>query len=161
MIEFYQKFLLALILLWLPTNVIAAGELTGMRRVDIFVKDLNADTQELGLSAAQLKAQVLVFLRTKLPGVVVTESASEFIVVMVDLNGSRLEGGIKIGYYGVVQVAVYRSVVITATGKASIAQVWQDGTIITGPSNRASIKVRDTLETILTQVAAHWYRDNP
>jgi len=135
------------------------GELAKLSEVRIVVEDLESEEKELGLKEDDIKNHVFVFLRSKLPRLAVKES-SPYVYIRVTMRFSRQEGR-KIGYFGAVQVMITRQVYIQKNSQATWATVWERLFIINGPLKEAVPAVRDTLDVLLTQFAADWYKDNP
>ena len=161
MIRLYLPIFLALFILAVPKESVGQnGQLAGLTEVKIVTGALSAKAKELGLSKSQINQQVFVFLRSKLPSLSVSDTATPSIKVMVGLDPIRSSSKRELGYYGTITIKVYRHVLVSKSGKSVIAPVWTDGYSLHG-SDSAVSHVRGLLDTLLTSFAADWYRDNP
>ena len=164
MARLYTILLFALLVLVMPVESAAlSGNLTGLRKVSIVVKDLDRVEKELGLNEDELKAHVLVLLWSKLPRLAVSESGTPVVHVAPLIEFIKTEGGKKTGYYGFVLIRIVRRIIIVETSKDTEASVWGEAFSVIGPLDfgNAVNNVRGVLDRLLTEFAADWYRDNP
>jgi len=160
MARLYLMLLFALLVLVVPVESVAQyGYLAKLSEVKIVVEYLGSEEKKLGLKKDEIENYVLVFLRSKLPRLVIKE-ALPFVYIRVTMRFSR-QRGIKVGYFGAVQVIITRPVYIQKTGQDVKADVYEKLTVINGPLKSAVSEVRETLDELLTKFAADWYRDNP
>jgi len=160
----YPMLLFALLVLMVPVESAAgSGKLTGLREVRLEIKDLSRIEKELGLNEDSIKDHAFVLLRSKLPRLAVSESATSFVHVAPIIHFVTNQGGKKTGYYGFVLIRVFRRVMIVEIRKVTEVSVWEEIISIIGPlgSGHAATNVRESLNELLTNLAADWYRDNP
>jgi len=114
-----------------------------------------------GLTLGELRDQVTVLLRAKLPR-----------LALMELGQIRGDAGLGVavivqklptgrGYYGSIEINLFRAASIEATGKFSVPSVWQQFYLLTGEPMGARARIRETLDQALTTFAADWYRGNP
>ncbi len=160
MAQIYPILLIALLVLIVPVESAGQnGQLARLSEVHIVVERLSQDAKELGFNSDDIRNHIFVNLRRKLPRLVVNESAVPFIDIMANIN--RVGGEIIRGYFGEVQIQVYRRVIVIESGSTTIAPVWTNSFVLTSPPDRAAASVREALVRQLTRFAADWYRDNP
>ena len=135
------------------------GQLAKLSEVHIVVERLSQDVKELGFNRDDIRNHVFVNLRRKLPRLVVNESAVPFIDIVANIN--KVGGEIIRGYFGEVQIQVYRRVIVIESGSSTIAPVWTNSFVVTSPPDQVVASVREALVRQLTRFAADWYRDNP
>ncbi len=107
-----------------------------------------------------IKKHVLVLLRTKLPRLLVEDSALSRVHITVDVGEIR-KGSEVLAYYGSVSIGVTRMVTIIETGEVTPASLYNSTIRLTGPPSHTSENVRGVLNQLLTGFAAAWYQDNP
>jgi hypothetical protein len=160
MVRLYPILFFALFVLAVPVESSGQnGQLAKLSEVHLVVERLSQDVKELGLNRDDIRNHVLVNLRRKLPRLVINESAVAFIDIVANIN--KVGGEIIKGYFGEVQIQVYRRVIVVESGRFTIAPVWTNSFILTGPPDRAVASVREALVRHLTRFAVDWYRDNP
>ena len=160
MARLYLMLYLALLVLVVPVDSAGQnGQLARLSEVHIVVERLSQDAIELGFNRDEIRNYVFVNLGRKLPRLVVNESAVPFIDIVANIN--KVGGEIISGYFGEVQIQVYRRVIVIESGSATIAPVWTNSFVLTSPPDRAAASVREALVRQLTRFAADWYRDNP
>ena len=161
MVRLYLPFFLALFILVVPKESEGQyGKLAELTEVRIVVENLKEAKEKLGLTSKDVENHVLVLLRSKLPGLEVSRSLSSLLYININL-GLATSHGKPFGYFGAIDVEVRREVIIIGTKKTIMATVWNTGSRMIGNTNQVSNKVRETLEELLTEFAADWYRDNP
>jgi len=158
MIHLYRLLLFAFILMAMPgTSEAQSGQLTELTEVKIFIGPFLHDEEKLRLDRDSIKNQVFVFLRGKLPKLAVKESNPAFMWVRVHLiSFTEIQA-----FYGLVQVKLYRPVIIEKTGKHFGGVLWDSFIVVKRPPDQAFPIVREALDRLLTKFAADWYRDNP
>ena len=154
-----SRFIFGLTSLFILSGSAAAGDLAKLRSLKVSVGTISPEARSLGVAEDDLEAHVVVFLRSKIPGLQVSTSAPEYIVVNVALDYIE-QSGRKMGYAGAITVLVYRLATVVDTKKVSLVGVWADGTTLAGGRD-ATIRVREMLDRLLTRFAADWYKDNP
>ena len=161
MVRLTLLFFLALLILSAPEGSAGEkGDLTQLREVRIVVEDSNSHMREMGLTGEAIKKHVLGLLLGKLPRVAINNSAKPYVYVNVNVLYGTMESR-KRYYFGNVNVQVKQPVIKKNTGQEISASVWSISHVVTGPPKSALDHVRSSLETILTSLAADWYRDNP
>ena len=161
MVRLYLPFFLALFILAVPREAAGQnGSFTDVSEVAIQVEELNSQAKNLGLDETAIKNHVLVLLRTKLPRLLVEDSALSRVHINVDVGDIRT-GSEVLAYYGSVSMGVTRMVTIMETRKVTLAFLYNSTIRITGPPSRTSENVRGVLDQLLTGFAAAWYQDNP
>ena len=162
MVRLYIPYFFALLFLVVPEDSAGQqGDLAGLTEVRIEVFAFDKSDKELGLDSDDIKNHVFVLLRSKLPRLVVNESAAAGVYIRITLGIGETSSRKKTDYFGSVQLMVRRPVSILKTGMKSSAYVWETLSIMTGPMNHAVSQTRETLELHLIKFAADWYRDNP
>ena len=156
MARLYPMLLFALLVLVVPVESEGQnGELAKLSEVKILVESLLSAEKELGITRGDIKNQVFVFLRGKLPRLRVSKSASPYVYIRVTMSND------KTGYFGAVQLMLSRVVSNKLTGDDIRAYVWESIYIVSSGLGNAPDHVRRILERLLTKFAADWYRDNP
>jgi len=159
MIRLYLPFLLALLILATPRELVGLSVPSGLVRlqgVKITV-DLEGAAYKLGLNDESMKNRILVLLRRKLPRLRVSDKINlAFFSVSVLLKPSK-----ERRYFGSVVAHAVRRVTIGDTAEDTVAIVWTSSFIIAAPSNKLRNGVREALDELTTEFAADWYRDNP
>ena len=161
MIRLYLSVFSALFILVVPkVSVGQYGNFTDLSEVTIQVGKLESVTKKLGLDETAIKNHALVLLRSKLPRLLVKDSADSTVYIHVDVGEVRT-GREAIGYYGFVSVGVSRVVTIIKTGKVTEADLFYGTQRLRGPLSNTSDGVRGVLDSLLTSFAAAWDKDNP
>jgi len=161
MVRLYLPLFLALFILGVPEESPAQnGNFTDLSEVTIVVEKLDSESKNLGLDETAIKNHVLVLLRTKLPRLLVEDSALSRVHINVDVGDIRT-GSEVLAYYGSVSMGVARMVTIMETRKVTLAFLYNSTIRLTGPPSRTSENVRGVLDQLLTGFAAAWYQDNP
>jgi len=162
MVRLYLSVVFALFILVMPKESAGQyGGLAGLTEVKIEVEELSYDAKELGLTEAQLKDHILVFVQSKLPRLAVAKSINPFIVASINLAYTKTVSGERIGFHGSIDLKIYRTVVVLKTAKTVLAPVWTRSFSLSGRPSSARSQVREILDDLLTKFAADWYRDNP
>lgn len=150
-------------------------ELEGIGRLYIAVQDLEPLAKEVGLAKADLERTVSAFLRGKLPDVT-QEMGTEYVLVTVRL--SRIEGAQARGpIAAAATVRVHRPVVTLYKVRELVQKqtqtlpnylrnlvlsvVWQRDALLTGDERGLAGHLTKTLETLLGEFVADYYRANP
>ncbi len=121
----------ALLVLVVPVESVAYGELAKLKEVAISVEVLGKVEKELGLSKEDIKNHVFVFLRSKLPRLKVSEINDPNVYISVTL-GYTMAGENKDGYHGAVKVDVHRGVTIIKNKQYTLSPVWSNYVILSG-----------------------------
>ena len=162
MIRLYLLFFLALLILVVPKESAGQnGNFTEMSETFISVPNLSRCAKKLGLDKTSIKNQALVLLRSKLPRLLVKDSAVSGVYVSVYAGPTKTVGGNTVGYFGYVSVGVSRNVTITKTGLNTAGFLWYNTLAIRGTTSTVMENVRISLDQLITEFAAAWYRDNP
>ncbi|MEE8076888.1 MAG: hypothetical protein V3T60_14830 [Candidatus Binatia bacterium] len=162
MARLYPMLLFALLVLMVPVESAGYAELAKLNEVSIIVQTFDRDAKELlTLNEDDIKNQVFVFFRSKLPNLKVKESSQSSVYIAANIGKIPAHGGTA-GYYGEVLLKVSRPVIIKKTGTLTYkAAVWSRSAILMGTSGGATANVRVFLDQLLTKFAADWYRVNP
>ena len=162
MARLYRIFYLALLVLVVSVESAAqTGELARLSEVAILIETLSRDAKELGLNRDDIKNHVFVLMRSKLPRLIVNESADPYVYIRATLHIGKSKSGTKLNFYGAIQLHVKRRVSISKTGKSMFSDVWESIYIITGQMSDTNAQTRHFLDLLVTKFAAEWYRDNP
>jgi hypothetical protein len=160
--RFLKAIISAGVLVILPTLAEAswgeAEDLGKISRVDLIIDVSGSGVTKEGLTNEWLRDEVTVVLRAKMPRLLVAQARGDASLA-VSVHVGALEHGQ--GFYGVVQVELFRWVIIQATGKESFVSVWRHGLAIKGPPMASRKAIREGSEDKLTRFAADWYRGNP
>jgi len=132
-------------------RILKVGSAAQKRKLDKAVTEINGRIT---------RNHVLFLLRTKLPRLLVEDSALSRVHINVDVGDIRT-GSEVLAYYGSVSMGVTRMVTIMETRKVTLAFLYNSTIRLTGPPSRTSENVRGVLDQLLTGFAAAWYRDNP
>ena len=140
------------------------GPLTSLRQTSIMVA-LNADTKALGFSRKSLESQMLVGLRRDIPRLAIRESARPFLYLIVNV-GRLTSGTQERGFAACVSLEMKRPVTILEDGGIgevtfALATVWDRGTLLGGSRRDMRQQVKDSIDELLTEFAADYYRQNP
>ncbi len=158
----YLPFLLALFFFAVPKESVAQyGNFTDLSEVTIVVATLESAAKELGLDETEIEDHFLDLLRSKLPGLLVQDSADSSVWVLVNIARSTAYQGYPLGYFGSVSVGVRRRVIIMNTGKVTSGYLWYETHSITGATSNLNEHVRSVLDGLLTSFATAWDQDNP
>ncbi len=162
MARLYPMLLFALLVLVVPVESEGYAELAKLNEVSIVVAAFDRDAKELlTLNENDIKNQIFVFLRSKLPNLKVKETSLSSAMIAVNLGKIPAHGRTTV-YYGEILLKVFRPVTIKKTGGLTYnAAVWSRSAILAGPPDSATGNVREYLDQLLTIFAADWYRDNP
>ncbi|MEE8113286.1 MAG: hypothetical protein V3T23_02920 [Nitrososphaerales archaeon] len=160
MARLYTTLFFVLLVLMVPVESAATGELAKLMEVKILVGNLSKESMEEGLNEEDIKNHVFIFLRSKLPRLKVSEINGPYVGIIVHLDHTET-GGKKDGYFGLVEVEVGRSVLIIENKNITLTSVWSRSAILSGPLGNASTDVMKWLDRLLTSFAAAWYVDNP
>jgi len=161
MIRLYLSVFSALFILVVPKESVGQyGNFTDLSGVTIQVGKLGSVTKKLGIDETAIKNHALVLLRSKLPRLLVKDSADSTVYIHVDV-GEVTTGREAIGYYGFVTVSVSRVVTIMKTGKVTEADLFSGTQRLRGPLSHTSDGVRGVIDNLLTSFAAAWSKDNP
>lgn len=157
--------LLTLTLVLLPVLADATwggpGDLQKLSRVMLEIILEGSGVAAEGLTPEELRDHVTVLLRAKLPRLALTEfgqirgAAGLAVAVIVQ----KLPTGR--GYYGSIEISLFRAATIEATGKIGVPSVWHQLHLLTGEPMRERALIRETLDQAVTTFAADWYRGNP
>ena len=157
----YTMLLFALLVLVVPVESAAQnGQLAKLSEVMIIVENIN-DSKKLGVYEDDIENHVFVFLRSKLPRLKVQLSALSSLAITVSLSNVHDKSGRTIGYSGYVFLRAIRRATIIETKKNISTIVVALVLSFNGPLRNASTRVKETLDRLLTDFAAEWYRDNP
>lgn len=138
-----------------------SGKLASLNRVGINVEEFGREERKLGLATDDIKAHVIDQLRSKIPRLVIEESASEFIYIVILLGTTEGDIGGNPSFAGSVLAEVYRRVRVHATGTDVAAVVWRDLRVVQGRLDAVLLQVHEALDVIVGKLAANWYKDNP
>ncbi len=152
-------FFLALLILAIPKVSVASSMLADLREVAINVA-VGKNAKKLGVEEQGVKNHTLNLLQSKLPHLVIKKSVLPKVSINITLGGTNM-GVEKVGYFGQIEVEVFRMVTIQKTGMVILANVWETGMSFVGPGDRATTHVRKILDELLTRFAADWNRGNP
>jgi len=162
MVRLYLPFFLALLFLVVPKESAAQyGNFAEMSEVSILVEIRGTETEKLLFDAPVIKNQALVLLRSKLPRLLVKDSADSVVSVSVYAGKTKTVGGRTIGHFGYLSVGVSRKVRIIKSGTITHGYLWYNTMAIIGPTSDVMENVRPALDRFITDFAAAWYRDNP
>jgi len=142
------------------------GPLTSLRQTSIQVETLNADAKALGLSKKSLESQLLVGLRRDIPRLAIRESVFPRLHLQVAVLLVTTVGGRETGFSAYVALTMKRPITIledVGLGEVTrtIATVWFRGELLAGPRRSIRQQVKDSIEELLTEFAADYYRQNP
>ena len=154
MSRMYPLLFFALIMLAVPVESAVSGVLTKFSEVRLKI-EVHPSSSALGLDKYSLKNHVLVWMRSNLPRLVVNDSAVPFLKTRVLVKEK------DDFVYGYLSIQIVRPVTIKIIDEHVFSVVWQKGGIAILPSHEARVFVRETLDHLLTQFSADWYRDNP
>jgi len=148
-----------------PQETKAVG-LKRLRQTSIVAATLDADAKTLGLSRKSLESQMLVGLRRDIPKLAVRESAIPTLDLQVTVLRNILVGGQKRGFTVCVALSMVRPVTIledVGVGEVALtfATVWYEGALLRGPRESIRQQVKDSIDELLTEFAADYYRQNP
>ncbi|MBI4611332.1 MAG: hypothetical protein HY726_20270 [Candidatus Rokubacteria bacterium] len=155
-------------------------ELEGISRLHVIVQDLDPLAKELALTKPDLERLVSAFLRGKLPDVT-QEMGTEYMLVTVRLSRGEGAAQARGPVVAAVSVRVYRPVVtlykvrelvqkpVQTPAQALpsylmnlvLAAVWQREALLTGDDRGIAGRLTTTLETLLGEFVADYYRANP
>ncbi len=162
MARLYPMLYFAMLVLVVPVESAGQdGQLTKLSQVRIYVEKMGSSEEELGLNRDDINTQVFVLLVRKLPRLKVKKSASPYVYILVNVGKDLLKSGKAIGYYGVVEIQVFRKVTINKTGRIVSAVLWSQNYRLTGSLSGAVPHVQRSLDILLTNFAAAWNKDNP
>ena len=143
------------------------GPLTRLRQTAIVVESLNADAKTLGLSRKSFESQMLVGLRRDIPRLAVRESGPPYLYLRVNVGRLRMERGREVGFSACVSLQMARAVTILEdVGVGDVVtmdfgRVWDRTELVAeSPSNIRQL-VKDSIDELLTEFAADYYRQNP
>ena len=133
----------------------------GLRRLSIIVEDTGIAGQHIHLTSQDLESQVLVGLRRDVPGLkIIPHSYPYFYVSVVGVED-------QFGCAFYIHVGVSRPTRILDDDSVEVAQgiaeVWGAGSgmIYTGNRDLMASKLREYLNTQITNFAADYYKQNP
>ncbi len=132
--------------------------LAELREVAISVA-VGKNAKKFGVAEKGVKNHTLGLLRSKLPHLVIKESVLPKVSINITL-GATNAGVEKLGYFGQIEVEVFRTVTIQKTGMVILANVWETGMSFVGPGDHATTHVRKILDELLTRFAADWNQGN-
>jgi len=159
MVRLYLPIFLALLILVIPKESVASDMLAELREVAINVA-IGKNAKKFGVAEEGVKKHTLGLLRRKLPYLVIKDSVLPKVSINITL-GSTNAGVEEIGYFGQIEVEVFRTVTIQKTGMVILANVWETGMSFVGPGDRATTHVRKIIDELLTRFVADWHRGNP
>jgi len=162
MIRTYLLLCLVLFILAVPRESVGqGGVLAELNAIDIVVMDLTSFEKRLGLSKEAISNQVLVLLRSKVPRLIVTDTANSVVFIDVSVDAIRTTQDSNFGHYGYVVVSIGRQVTIMETGRFGGGFIWLQHAGFNGPQPNLHGNINMALDQLLTAFAAAWYRDNP
>ncbi|MFQ5852937.1 MAG: hypothetical protein ACE5JU_20445 [Candidatus Binatia bacterium] len=149
----------------------AAGvtfDLTKLKSVCVLVEDLTPESaQELGLSKEAIRKYVYIWLKGKLPRLVVEQHTGAYtgackrtapsLWVKVLLRIGKTTDGRKTRYYGMVLINLERRT-RWENGNLGKGVAYFEGSILTGPIQNAARGVNGGLDYALTDFAAEYYK---
>ncbi len=154
--------LFALLVLVVPVESAGQdGKLAKLSEVQIYVEKMGSSEEELGLNRNDINTQAIVLLARKLPRLKVNNSASPYVYILVNVGKDYLKSGKAIGYYGVVEIQVFRKVTINKTGRIVSAVLWSQNYRLSGSLSGAVPNVQRGIDILLSNFAAAWKKDNP
>ena len=160
MARLYPLLFFALLVLVVPVGSAGFYELGKLSEVRIYVEKLGSSERELGLNRDEIKNHVIELLQNKLPRLVVKESADTIVYIVITLDFMK-SGGDKSGYFGGIQLQVFRRVTVNKTGKFAMAALLTRSATLYGLTKGAAPNVRRLLDKLLTTFVADWVKDNP
>jgi len=158
-LTFFFLFLVCPAEVWSQTQ--PKGNLAKLSQVKVLVQELSQEAKDAELTDEDLKTHALSILKSKLPKLLVSDTANEFIAIRINFGKLSRPGGEKPDYFSGVDVELWRLVRIRSTGKDTVAMVWGDGHILKGPLPKALTSIRDSLTILLSELADDWMADNP
>lgn len=111
---------------------------------------------QIGTNTNDLKSQVIVSLRAKIPELTVVDNASDTLTVGIILRPINVTKDGTIGFYGLVTLHIWRSTTVLATGRARVLPVWNIEILFEGTKDKAVSRIREIVEDGVTQFAAEW-----
>lgn len=129
--------------------------LKGLKGIAVLVEDLTPDAERDGITKSQLQTDVELRLRQS--GILVTQTASEYLYVNVNALKSRE----TTGYVYSVQLDFMQPVAILRTGQRASAGTWDVGTVGLVPVARASQVVRETVRDRVDEFINAYLSVNP
>ena len=150
----------AVLVVGLPAPVLADATVAGLQCVLVVVEIQSSPAPGFPVSSAAVKDGTFVRLRARAPRLRVAEQLQQCgNWLYVNFNVDSLSSGR--GYYGSVQLELYRRVVIVDTNQETFGSVWTAGSILTGgrdPQEQILRAIDDLLDKF---VAAYYKAGNP
>ena len=162
MVRFYLPFFLALLFFVVPKESAAqSGNLAEMSEVAIVVLNNLAKGITQVLDEREITNQALVLLRSKMPRLLVKDSADSIVLIFVNIAPTATTTNPISGHFGFVSVGVQDNVTIVRTGKIGRGLLWYNIQDFSGSTSDINNNIREALDRLITALAADWYRDNP
>lgn len=135
-------------------------DLAELGSVDIVIEELLPETTREGVEPEALRAELLEQVKAKIPRLQIWPgSPDDTLSLLVLLNQGATTSGRRTGaYYGWVRLALYRRVMVAATGKFTMGILWAHGAIIAGPSGDARSNVNEAIGDLVRRFAAAYYK---
>ncbi len=131
-------------------------------QVSIIVEGLSPEDKELGLNENELKEQVVVLLRNKVPGLNIVQSSVDAVHLKVALDFERNFLGQKSGFFGSISLAVHHAAAISGSGNHQSTEVWKKGFVMSGSLEEiVPNRVGSVVNRLTTLLAADWLEANP
>ena len=162
MIRLYLPFSLVLLFLVVPKESAAqSGNLAEMSEVAVVVlRGLTKGITQV-LNEREITNLALVLLRSKMPRLLVKDSADSIVLIFVNIAPTATTTNPVTGHFGFVSVGVQDNVTIVRTGKIGRGYLWYNIQEFSGSTSDINNNIREALDRLITRLAADWYRDNP
>jgi hypothetical protein len=134
-------------------------DLKELKQVKIVVEELDADAERAGIVREALEASALTALRQGLPKIEVTSSAVSYVYVHIITSTKNNWCVVR------VVMELWRPVVVLKDDggpvAATLANVRERGTTLTGPERTMGARVLEDLREKITEMAADYSKANP
>jgi len=144
-------------------------DLTKLKSVCVRTKFYSTKSNEkTGLNEEAIGNHVYVLLKAKLPRLKVARYAGKdtglcstgdasILWVYVNIDIGHLKGGEVGGYYGAVEISVWRPT-LWESGNSGVGIAYENSRIMLGPLNHAKQAVNDSLDALIIDFAAEYYK---
>lgn len=160
--------LIVLLILVAGTQLASAQELKELGEVKIVVEPLDPDARAARLTKSNLESQTLVALKRDIPRLTVRGGAFPYIYINLVVIRQKLVSGREMAYFACLSVFLMRPVDILPDSiidgdpvHSTLASVWSKGKVLSAAKEDMAQFVRESLDELLTEFAADYYRDNP
>ncbi|HJZ64111.1 MAG TPA: hypothetical protein VKD70_07330 [Candidatus Acidoferrum sp.] len=131
----------------------------GLKQVKIVVEDLNEQTQSTGLSESEIKSVVLVALKRDMPKLQVSSDAVSYVYVNINCLSVPPSGRVCN-----LIVDLHRPVMVLDEDGSPIQRdmtaVWTRSMLLTNEVSAMGQSLRDSINRLLTMLAADYYSEN-